>query len=458
MTTKRYGYQLEGSAFLALSERAGLFDEMGLGKTVQAIDACDLIGAGRILVLCPAALAYNWQAEFERWQQHPRPVTVLVHGNVRPLPGPHVSITTYSKLAWARPGGLTAALRTHWDVVILDEAHFLKNPEARRTTAVYGAGCRGGADSLIHGAGRVWLLTGTPQPNWPSELWTHLRALWPDRIQGVREYHQFRDRYTITRRLPDRWNAVMTVGARNVAELKGRLDGLFLRRRQVDVLQDLPDIRYETVVLDDSETTTLENDGTISRASVKTAYRRIADVSDLDDPRLRASENAEAVSVVRRRIGMRKVPAMVDLLQMELADSTHKVGIFCIHLDVINALRDALRPFGVVSITGSDDAKARHQAVHSFQTDPKMRVFIGQMQAAGTGLTLTAADQCILGEQSWVPAENAQAVKRFHRIGQRNSVRVRILTLRNTLDDALGRKLAEKLRSKREIFDDSTAN
>ena len=176
MPLELYPYQQTGATFLARRGRALLADEMGLGKSAQAIAACDIVGAGlSVGVVCPASVKANWKREFALFGREAH----------------NVDIESYDKVARG------AFDKAAFDVLILDEAHYLKSPKAKRTKAIYGPKCDG-VDGLVGRSNRVFLLTGTPTPNDPSELWTHLRAVMPGAIAGKtrpRPYFSFINRY-----------------------------------------------------------------------------------------------------------------------------------------------------------------------------------------------------------------------------------------------------------------------
>ncbi len=166
-----FPHQLVGAHFLSNHRQALLADEMGLGKSCQAVVGADLIGANNILVLCPAAVRINWQREFERFSPLDRPCTVLLTGKDR-VPTSGVVVCSYDLLV-----NETVRNRlklTEWDLLVLDEAHALKERSAKRTRSVYGHSSR--SLGLISRAKRTWRLTGTPAPNNASELYTHLKS------------------------------------------------------------------------------------------------------------------------------------------------------------------------------------------------------------------------------------------------------------------------------------------
>jgi SWI/SNF-related matrix-associated actin-dependent regulator 1 of chromatin subfamily A len=142
----------------------------------------------------------------------------------------------------------------------------------------------------------------------------------------------------------------------------------------------------------------------------------------------------DLISTVRMELGkIKAIPAgdyLIDLLE----GSDEKLAVFAHHTEVIESLTHRLGEYGVVTLRGDTSAANRVKAVDSFQLDPKIRVFIGALAAAGTGITLTASSRVILVEQSWNPGDNSQAIDRLHRIGQAESVIADLLYVPGSID------------------------
>lgn len=416
---KLFPYQQQGAEFLASRRFAFLADGMGLGKTVQAIEACNMIGATQIVVVCPAVARVNWQREFGMWSNNDHR---------------QVNIVSYDKLAVSK-SAQDQIKQAAPEVLILDEAHYLKTRTTKRTKTLYGAMC---ANNGVAGAsGRVWLLSGTPCPNHAAELWPHLRALWPELItRGEKplSYAEFLVRYCHIQETPF---GPKILGNKNKDELRGILGQIMLRRRAEDVLKDLPPMMWQPVAVeaDDvmSDITELEKDPAVL------ALREA----------LHADGVIEGASVamasLRRATGVAKAALAARMIGDEIdAGAYDKIVVFAQHLDVIRLLVDNLSEYGVVSITGSTPNTLRQKAIDDFQSRPEARIFVGQLQACSTAITLHAANQVLFVEQSWTPAENAQAAKRCHRIGQTKPVFVRVLGLAKSIDEAVTRVLTRK--------------
>lgn len=412
-----YPYQFVGAKFLAERRYAYLADDMGLGKTIQGVAACDLVGATNVLVICPAVARCNWVRECEAHQKITRPVAE-VQGPKSTIPSGGVVVISYdfAKKFQERVVG------RRWAVIILDEAQYLKTPSSARTRAILGPNTDG-LFGLVGSASRVWALSGTPIPNNASELWSILNVFCKDRLPRGGFFgfcRRYCEGYT------GDYGFVVT-GLKNGNELRKIMRPFFIRRKKAGVLPELPPIRFETVTLE----------------SACDAKKILADV-EVPDGLIAALDKGTLpkdlpgdVATLRRLTGLLKVLPAINLLAHEMATGLSKVVVFAYHRDVITELMNGLKAFGPVTVHGGVSRKNRQDAIDRFQTDPSCRVFVGQLTAAGTAITLTAASDVLLVECSWVPADNLQAAMRVHRIGQENSVLVRFVALAKSLDERI---------------------
>lgn len=420
---KLFDYQTVGAQWLAERKHALLGDKMGLGKTIQAIEGCNLVQAQRVAVVCPAIARINWRREFDKWG----------------LYSPEVWIESFNKLA------LDKELRKRWaafkpDVLIVDEAHFLKSHDASRTKALYGPHCRG--DGLVRCAGRVWLLSGTIMPNHAGELFPHFRALWPEEMPGNGTYADWINRYT---HFIKGDHNVKVLGHKNEAELRSKLERVMLRRKTEDVLPDLPDTVYGEVTVDNeaalAEVKALEE--TIEAQELIYRLEEGAPIPE-GDPHLAA---------FRRVCGVAKAGPVASLVHEELeSGQVDKIVLFAHHREVVERLMQGLQRFNPVRVWGGDTPAGRQDAIDRFQNDPTVRVFVGQITACSTAVTLTAAHHCIFVEQSWVPAENQQATHRLSRISQKCTVFARIAILAGSIDEAIQGTLTRKVRALSQLY------
>lgn len=439
-----YPYQLEGAAWLRQQKVALLADEMGLGKTVQAIEASSHLK--RIAVVCPAVARYNWQDEFENWSAGLQRSEIALSSKHRFSPASNVLIASYDG---ATDGVFESA--GPLDVLICDESHNLKSPDALRTNAIFGSD--GG---LVRRASRLWCLSGTPTPNHAAELWPFLSVAGATRLR----YEAFADAFCNVLREAGRTPRVVGTQERAIPALREILAPLMLRRMKRDVLPDLPALRYSTVTLPP---------GKIDFAKYYPEYAKRPEkmLADLDADRavLNSALSITAEDEVppglldalhassaryRRFIGLLKCDAVIDMVRSELDVGAYdKIIIFAYHTDVIDIYRKAFADFGAVFVDGRVKPADRQEAVKKFQELKQHQVFIGQLTAAGTNITLTAASNVLLAEQSYVPADNAQAIMRAHRITQKWPVFARFAQIAN---DPLEMKITRiVLRKTREL-------
>ena len=326
------------------------------------------------------------------------------------------------------------------DVLVLDECQFLKSRTAKRTRAVYGP--QSGGDGLVQYAKRVWLLSGTPVPNNASELWPHFAALWPElipvRVGGDRAqtWFEFISRYCFYRQHPQ--YGLQVTGNRNPEELRDLMQQFMLRRRPEEVLTDLPPISFGTTILDPKKTKELKD---YLKSPEYEALEEVIEAAITGEGNL----NIPHLATLRRLTGVAKAGAAAELIASELEDKSYKkIVIFALHREVLDELQRQLRHFGALRVDGGTPSNARQRQLDQFQLDPNVRVFIGQIRACGTAITLTASHHVAFVEASWTPADNLQAAKRCHRIGQSRPVIVRMFSLAGSIDEVVTRSLARK--------------
>lgn len=439
---KLFPYQREGAEWLAERKHALLADPMGLGKSAQAIAGADFAGAKKILVVCPASMREIWRHEFKKFSDISRSVHVLFGQTLNTkatAAGLHdtVIIASYDG---ATGKHFNTLMQLEYDLLICDEAHFLKNPAAKRTKAVYGSKGNGG---LASRSKRVWLLTGTPSPNNPSELYPHCRVLFSEGFKN--KNGQVFDKFGFIRKFCVTVNngfGEKIVGGKNLPELKQRLSPFVLRRKKEDVLKDLPPARFDSLYLDAGKLQIPETEALIVRKALES-----------DDPMRALEMVAQQVVTLRRYLGLAKAAPLAAWLKDQIEGGLEKVVIFAHHRDVLDALHEALRGVSQIArIDGSTNATKRMEQVEAFQRSAEVKIFLGNLQAAGTGITLTAASDLIFAEHSWVPAENEQAAMRIHRIGQKNNVLIRYAVVAGSLDERIAEVVRRKSAVIQQIF------
>ncbi len=416
-------YQKAGIAFALDREGTIIGDDMGLGKTIQAIGVVNAdTSIHSVLVICPASLKLNWRNEFRKWCSRRADITVF------PDKTPPIDDAADVGVAIANYDQLKKLPAVSYDLVIVDEAHYAKNPKAQRTKHVH---------AICKMARRKILLSGTPIANRPVELWSLLQIVDPERWDppgfskghpvGAGEgagFFRFAKRYCDAKEVwhgrTKHWDFT---GASNLPELQEKLRSTcMIRRLKSDVLKDLPPKRRRIVTL-----STPVNEGEAAAfAALGLSYDDAIEALSRD--RVTFTELSKA----RHDTALAKVPAVIDYVN-EALETSDKVIVFAHHQDVIDELEKGLFGHGVVTITGATVQETRQRHKDEFQ-EGKARVIIGSIGAMGVGWTLTASSHVIFAEQSWVPSEMTQAEDRAHRIGQRNSVLVDILVADGSVD------------------------
>ena len=456
---------------------------MGLGKTVQALVAIGASSGLPAIVVAPASLKINWAREARTWL--PDAESVLLDGRPKAevldllrerTPDKrlrkHVSLDRGDT---KDPEALLAALEhpkrlliINYDVLeawlpylrerqapalataCLDELHYAKESRAKRTKAVR---------ALVAPIPRVIGMTGTPILNRPKELLAQLEIL-----GVVKELFgsgwNYLQRYTAARQTSFGWDFS---GASNLGELQAILRSrVMVRRLKADVLTELPAKRRHIIavpasgsairLIADENAASERNQRTVAgyRAEVERARRDgRTETYERAVAKLREAERAAFSEMARLRyeVGIAKIPAVIEYLQTAL-EAGDKIIVFAHHKDVIRALKDAFPDVSVV-IDGSTPALARQEAVDRFQSDDSVRLFIGNLIAAGVGITLTASSHVVFAESDWTPGVLAQCEDRAHRIGQRESVLVTHLVW----DGSLDARMAATVLAKQKIAD-----
>ena len=440
-----FPHQIEGSKWLAERAFGILADEPRVGKTGSAIMAADTRGARTILVVTTASGRGVWKRGFADWSVLDRPLQILT-GRMALLPETRVVVVGWPSL---NQSAIRAQLLAReWDVLILDEGHYAKSFSAKRTESVFGAlmedGVALGRQGLIRKSKATWVLTGTPMPNSPFDLYPVLRACalgklladadksWPD----VTRESVFKKRYCkikprkIGVGYMARWIDVI-VGGQNLEELRQRTDGLILRRTQQDVGIGAPIFETLPLLVTAGQRAKIE----AAAGDARTIMRAIE------------AEDTKALEMhpgpLRRITGAIKAELVADAVAEEFESGLDRIVLAFWHADVAAILSEKLAQFGVTGIDGSTPPSARDANVKAFQTG-KARVFLAQIAAAGEAIDLSAACELLVVEPSFQPAQMKQIALRITNHTQARQARVRVATLEGSIDDAIQSSLLHK--------------
>lgn len=445
-------YQRAGIAYAASRPTVLIGDEMGLGKTIQAIGIWNSDASlETVLIVCPSSLRLNWAREFTKWSV--RPVSIAVVQGGKPsdwtscgADAADVVIVNYDILKKHR----AAVDARTWDLLVTDECHYLKNPKAIRTKAVLGDG----KDFPAIAARRRAFLTGTPIVNRPVELFPLLGALDPDRLG--RNFFAYAKKYCNATRNRFGWDFT---GASNLDELQQLMRERFMvRRLKADVLTELPAKRRQVLEIPaNGAAKAVKLEVEAFRRYEETladlaAYCELAKAMGQDEydeavARYQAAQKVafEEISAARREVAEAKVEKVIEHLEACLEEG-NPIVVFAHHKSVISKIRDAFP--GSVGITGDTPLSDRQEAVDAFQ-EGRSNLFVGNIQAAGVGITLVRSSHVVFAELDWVPGNMSQAEDRCHRIGQTESVLVQHIVLEGSLDA----NMAQKLVAKQEVID-----
>jgi len=419
-------YQKAGIAYATHHDNTLIADEMGLGKTIQGIGISNSDPlTHRVLIICPASLKLNWRREWQKWDIKSLSVGVVGYKKDKEPFEADVVIINYELL-----GKFNGAIRgIEWDLMLVDECHKLKNPKTARTKQVFGAKRPKDGEPIrpILARRRVYL-TGTPIINKPIELFGLLHNIDPQGLGA--NFMKYALRYCAAVKGYFGWDFS---GASNLEELQEQLRArLMVRRLKADVLKELPPKRRQVVVL--------ESNARIDKliAKEKQSYEEYESAKG-EDAQTPTFAN---LSKARLAVALAKVPFAIEYIQ-EALDETPKIVIFGHHHEVLDTLEKSFAG-SCVRVDGRIEIQARQNAVDRFQTDPTCKVFLGGIQAAGTGLTLTAASLVVFIELDWTPGNISQAEDRLHRIGQKDAVQVQHLVLEGSLDERMIEIILEK--------------
>jgi SWI/SNF-related matrix-associated actin-dependent regulator 1 of chromatin subfamily A len=423
-----YAHQRSGVAFLLSRRRAILADDMGLGKTRQAIVALrEAAPGGPYLVICPAGVRLNWRREIHLVEPD-GDVQVVTSGGAWEA-GHRWTVVNYDLL-----GRLEAELDSvRWAGIVVDEAHYIKNRSQRaaRVLRLLGAGARtvGPAPGPpSRGPRMAYLLTGTPMASRPRDLFNLLKAV---EHPLARSFYAYAVRYCAAHH---NGYGLDTTGASNMEELARIVSGVLLRRTKDEALDLPPKVRtWLPVEVNTARAVALE-----SRA-----------LEFLRDHPARGGPTwvtfLGLLNRARHALAMAKLPATAELVA-DIIDAGHKVVVYSGYTAVITGLAER---FGTaaVTITGADSPIRRQAAVDGLQTDPAVRLLVGNIHAAGVGVNLTAATHVVFNDLDWVPGNHWQAEDRIYRIGQTSTAFATYLYAPGTLDGYVAALLEEKART-----------
>ena len=404
-------HQKEAIEKLVGSRRFILADDMGLGKTTSTIIAALETGAKKILIVCPASLKINWEREIANYSDR----SVFIAEGKKFSTEADFVIVNYDILKNfhdTKDNENSLLKQSNFELVILDEAHMISNAQAQRTKII---------NNFVKQMKRVWLLTGTPMTSRPMNYYNLLSIIESPVAQNWMAYAiRYCQGYQFKAGNRKVWNVT---GASNLEELRDRTSKQILRRLKEEVL-DLPDKIITPVYL---------------RTSSKEYKDLMGEYYEWLENKKEESSSLtiqfSKLMKVRKVIANEKVRQTIEFAE-NIIEQGKKVIIFTNFTDTLQMIYNH---FGkqAVYLDGSCNKVQRQYAVDQFQDNEKVKVFVGNLKAAGVGLTLTAAEVVIMNDLSFVPAEHAQAEDRAYRYGQKNNVLVYYPIFENTIEGVI---------------------
>jgi len=396
---------------LAGSKRFILADDMGLGKTTSTIIAAIETGVKKILIICPASLKINWQREIANYTDR----SVYISEGKNFSSEEDFVIVNYDILKNfydLKDTPNSQLVNAKFDLVIIDEAHYVQNAQAQRTKII---------NHFVKKIKYLWLLTGTPMTSRPINYYNLLNLIESPVAQNWMAYViRYCQGYQFNAGRRKVWNVS---GASNLEELRDRTSKQVLRRLKTDVL-DLPEKIVTPVYL---------------RLKSKLYENLMGEYYNWYDTQKEESKSLtiqfSKLMKVRQVIAEEKIESTIELAQ-NILDQDKKVIIFTNFTDTLNRIAEH---FGkqAVTLDGSSSKTQRQHAVDQFQENEKVKVFVGNVKAAGVGITLTASEAVIINDLSFVPGDLSQAEDRAYRYGQKNNVSVYYPIFENTIEGAI---------------------
>jgi SWI/SNF-related matrix-associated actin-dependent regulator of chromatin subfamily A-like protein 1 len=414
-------HQREAIKSLVENKKFILADDMGLGKTTSTIIAALETGAKKILIICPASLKINWQREIENYSDQP---TSIIEGK-KWEDGTFIIINydIIKNFHDEKKKSDSILLKTKFDLVIIDEAHYIQNKQAQRTKLI---------NDFVSNVDRLWLLTGTPITSRPINYFNLLNLIecpvaknWMAYVKRYCNGFQFQ---AGRRKI---WNVS---GASNLEELRDRTAPLVLRRLKENVL-DLPDKIITPVYL------------RLKSKEYEALMGEYYDWYDKNGDSDSLTLQFTKLTKVRQVIAEEKVPSTIEICE-NIVEQGKKVIVFT---NFTKTLEMILEHFGksAVRLDGQMSQKERQLSVDRFQNDESVMVFVGNIKAAGVGITLTAGEAVVMNDLSFLPSDHSQAEDRSYRYGQKNNVLVYYPIFDNTVEGII----YDILKKKKDIFE-----
>jgi len=479
-----YPFQRAGIDYAIKTKNTLIADEMGLGKTIQAIGVINYEKPKRILAIVPSTMKLNWKKELKKWlvnsysiclvdgePDYEKDIIIINYERLKSQMKQYLSLVeidettkervciicnmrfttdnyAYNHIDRKHPDRIEdKILSNEYDLLIVDESHYVKNYKTQRTQAVM---------RIAKRAKKRIFLTGTPVLNRPIELFTPLCILESDIVK--KGWQNFVVTYCAGFRGRFGWDVS---GASNLEELNKKLrTSVMVRRLKKDVLAELPSKIHSIIPIEAhskeicaalAEEEKHRDKWELVKAELERTKER---TSEIDDEEKKKDFEAQVAGLrkgialvfteiarVRHQTALAKVPEAIDFIRniLEIQD---KVVVFTHHRDVLDAIYNEFKDMSVM-LHGDMNIQDRNRSVEQFQENKNIRLFLGT-KAAGLGITLTAGSTVVFVELEWTPSDMNQMEDRLHRIGQKDVVNVYHLVVDGSIDAELSDVLIKK--------------
>jgi SWI/SNF-related matrix-associated actin-dependent regulator 1 of chromatin subfamily A len=409
-------HQKEAIEKLVGNDKFILADDIGLGKTTSTVIASLESGAEKVLIICPASLKINWQREIENYTD--REISIIEGKKWEPAEYTIINYDILKNFHDPKHPDKSDILDYGFDLVVMDEAHYIQNVKAARTKI---------ANNIVKKVGKVWLLTGTPMTSRPMNYYNLLDLVDSPVAENWMAYAiRYCAGYQFNVGAKKIWNVS---GSSNLEELRDRTKPQVLRRLKEDIL-DLPEKIITPVYLK------------LKSRDYEKLMGEYYDWYNSSEESTSLTIQFSKLMMVRQVIAESKIKDTIELAQ-NIIDQGKKVIIFTNFTDTLNRINDH---FGKesVKLDGKMSKPQRQYSVDEFQNNDKIKVFVGNLKAAGVGITLTAAEAVIMNDLSFVPSDHSQAEDRAYRYGQKFSVSVYYPIFENTIEGIIYDILSKK--------------
>ena len=438
---KLYDIQKDGVKFLLSRDGCLLADDMGAGKTIQSVISALESGAKKILIVCPTAVKINWQREIsyfgcddstiisgKKWDDSAK-FTIInfdILKNFHTVPGDKIK---EEDICWDNQN----LVKSDFDLVIIDEAHKLKDHKSIRGSIM--------KDLCVnYGKKKVWLLSGTPVANRPMDYYNLLKLIGSPIADNWKHYViRYCEGKQITTTLKNGYKKKiwLTNGASNLEELFIKTKNVYLRRMKSEI-GDMPE---KTIIPAYRKLTTKQ----------RSEYEDLWGEYLIERKRKKKSGEPDRALVelglLRKYIAMQSIPHTIELVE-DMIEQGNKAIIFTNYTEELQTL---VSHFGnrCVFHFGEMNDRTKQNSIDKFQKNDKVEVFIGNIMSAGVGITLTKATYVVFNSFDWVPGNNEQAEDRAYRLGQKNNVTVYY----QLFEDTVSMTMWQTLHRKKKVID-----